>query len=61
MRGTRSCWSHCFHSESRVLTSLVTQNSMYFPGYFLVKAMKLQANMALNNSVCVDNEDITKM
>ncbi len=45
----------------RVPTSLVTQNSMYFPGYFHVKAMKSKVNLVLNQSVCVDNVDMTKM
>ncbi len=44
----------------RAPPSLVTQNSMYFPGYFQVKAIKSQVNLALNHSV-VDNVDITKI
>ncbi len=31
-----------------VPTSMVTRNSIYFPGYFQVKAMKSQVNLALN-------------
>ncbi len=46
---------------TRVPTSLVTQNSMYFPGYLQVKAMKSKVNLSLNHSVCVDNVDMTKM
>ncbi len=47
--------------NNRVPTSLVTQNSMYFPGYFQAKAMKSMFNLALNHNVCVDNVDMTKM
>ncbi len=36
----------------RVPTSLVTQNSMYFPGYFQVNAMKSQVNLSLNQCLC---------
>ncbi len=46
---------------SRISTSLVTQNSMYFPGYFQVKAIKSLVNLALNDIVGVDNVDMTKM
>ncbi len=38
--------SKCVKTD-RVLTSLVTQNAMYFPGYFQVNAMKSQVNLAL--------------
>ncbi len=47
--------------ELRVPTSLVTRKSMYFPGYFLLKAMKSQFNLYSNHSVCVDNVDMTNM
>ncbi len=46
--------------NNRVHTSLVTQNSMYFPGYLQVKTMKSKVNLALNHNVCVGNEDMTK-
>ncbi len=36
-------------------------NSMYFPGYFQVKAMKFQVNLAQNHSVSVNNVDMKKM
>ncbi len=36
----------------RVPTSLVTQHSMYFPGYFQVKAMKSKVNLASNQCLC---------
>ncbi len=39
-------------SDNRVPTSLVTQNSMYFPGYFQVKAMKSKVNITLNQCLC---------
>ncbi len=42
-----------------VPTSLMTQNSMYFPGYFQLKARKYHVNLASNQ--CVDNVDMTKM
>ncbi len=45
----------------RVPTPLVTQNSMYFPGYFQVKVIKSQFNLAPNRSVYVNNVDMTKI
>ncbi len=45
---------------TRIPTSLVTQHYMYFLGYFQVKAMKFQVNLAVNHSVYVDNVDMTK-
>ncbi len=39
-------------SIDRIPTSLVTQNFMYFPGYFQVNAMKSQVNLALNQRLC---------
>ncbi len=47
--------------KNRVPTSLVTQNSMYFPGYLQVKAMKFPVNLAQNHNVCVDNVDMKKI
>ncbi len=41
----------------RVPTSLVTQNSIYFPGYFQIKVMKSKVNLD-RISVCADNVDI---
>ncbi len=45
----------------RVPTSLVTRNSMYFSGYFQAKSMNFQVNLVSNDSVCVDNVDMTKI
>ncbi len=45
-------------TKNRVPTSLVTYNVKYFLGYFQVKAMKSQVNLASNHSVHVDNLDI---
>ncbi len=42
-------WHLALHKQCyRVTTSLVMQNSMYFPGYFQIKAMKFQVNLAFN-------------
>ncbi len=54
---------HQKQMNNRVMvpTSLVTQNSMYFPGYFQVKAMKFHINLTLNHNIYVGNEDMRKM
>ncbi len=45
--------SNCIKTDARFfLTSLVTQNSMYFPGYFQIKAMKSMVNLASNQCLC---------
>ncbi len=33
---------------------------MYFKGYFQVKALKSTVNLASNQSICIDNVDMTK-
>ncbi len=43
----------------RVHTSLVIWNSMYFPGYFQVKAMKSQIHLNLNPRFCLDKVNMT--
>ncbi len=37
---------------TRVPTSLATQNSKYFPGYFQVNAMKSEVNLPSNQFLC---------
>ncbi len=39
-------------SRNRDPTSLVTYNSMYFSGYFQIKAMKSKVNLASNQCLC---------
>ncbi len=53
MTSTSFNWSCISGSkQERVPTSLVTQNSMYFPGYFQIKAMKSKVNLASNQCLC---------
>ncbi len=47
-----SLYDLTIYKKYTVPTSLVTQNSMYFPGYFQVKAMKFKVNLASNQ--CLD-------
>ncbi len=58
-----SQWSHLPSFTIHVSgfpTSIITRNSIIFQ-VIQVKSIKFQVNLALNDSVCVDNVDMTKM